>query len=124
LSIDLDGNDYHFCSELLAAGLRPLIWVLEYNGRFSPETQWIMDYNAGHQWAHDDYFGASLRAFYELMAPAGYRLVACNVTGANAFFVRSELGSQFADLPDDWRSIQMSPEYTVGPEQPRNPRQC
>ena len=38
--------------------------------------------------ALDDYQGASLQAFVNLLVPRGYRLVTCNASGANAFFVR------------------------------------
>lgn len=32
ISIDLDGNDYWFVSGLLNKGVRPLIFICEYNG--------------------------------------------------------------------------------------------
>ena len=34
VSLDLDGNDYHIADALLRAGLRPALWVAEYNARF------------------------------------------------------------------------------------------
>ncbi len=111
LSTDLDGNDWHLCHALLAGGLRPLVWVLEYNARFDVDTHWVMPYDARHVWKGDDYFGASLRAFVELLAPTGYRLICCNLTGANAFFVRREHAASFAEVPGRWQSLYMPPRY-------------
>jgi hypothetical protein len=116
LSVDLDGNDHAFCKQMVASGLKPAIWIVEYNARFSADTRWVMPYDGDHQWDRTDYFGASLAAFHELLAPAGYRLVACNVTGVNAFFVRTDLAAEhFPEVPDDWRLMAMSPTYLLYP---------
>lgn len=115
LSTDLDGNDWHLCHALLAAGLRPAVWVLEYNAHFDVGTHWVMPYDAAHVWKGDDHFGASLRAFVELFAPAGYRLVCCNLTGANAFFVQSEHAAAFAEVQGPWQSLYMPPRYVSYP---------
>jgi len=111
LSTDLDGNDWHICHALLTSDLRPLVWVVEYNACFDVDTHWVMPYDARHHWKGDDHFGASLRAFVELLAPAGYRLVCCNLTGANAFFVRSEHISAFPEVPERWQSLFMPSRY-------------
>jgi len=111
LSVDLDGNDHHVCASLLAAPLRPAVWVVEYNARFSPATRWVMPYDPAHRWDGSDHFGASLGAFHDLLAGAGYRLVACNLTGANAFFVRADLAPRFPEVPDDWERLYMPATY-------------
>jgi len=111
LSVDLDGNDHHVCASLLAAPLRPAVWVVEYNARFSPATRWVMPYDPAHRWDGSDHFGASLGAFHDLLAGAGYRLVACNLTGANAFFVRADLAPRFPEVPDDWKRLYMPATY-------------
>ena len=54
LSLDLDGNDHAFCRQLIDSGLRPSVWIVEYNARFSPATRWVMPYNAEHKWDHTD----------------------------------------------------------------------
>lgn len=115
LSMDLDGNDYHFCHALLKAGYRPSLWIVEYNGRFSPHTYWVMPYDPNHRWSGDDYFGASLVAFQDLFDEHGYRLVACNLTGANAFFVRRDFADLFPELPANWRLLVMPAEYVQFP---------
>lgn len=111
LSVDLDGNDHHICASLVSAPLRPAVWVVEYNARFSPATRWVMPYDASHRWDDSDYFGASLAAFHDLLGGAGYRLVACNLTGANAFFVRDDLASRFPEVPDEWERLYMPATY-------------
>ena len=37
-SLDLDGNDFHLASELLGKGLRPDLFVVEYNAKFPPSA--------------------------------------------------------------------------------------
>lgn len=115
LSLDLDGNDHALCKELLDAGLRPAVWIVEYNARFSPVTQWVMPYNAEHQWDLTDYFGASLAAFHDLLDSAGYRLVACNLTGVNAFFVRADLALRFPEVQGEWQRLYMPATYLLYP---------
>jgi hypothetical protein len=105
LSLDLDGNDYHFAKILLEANIRPKLWVQEYNGNFSPITNWIQPYDDSHIWKQDAYFGASLYPFNELFKDHGYTLVACNILGINAFFVRNDLLAQFVDIPKDLHEL-------------------
>ena len=89
LSIDVDGNDYHFFDSIDC--ISPRVLVIEYNAKFVPPLQYCMEYNPAHSWDETDNFGASLK-FLELKLKAkGYNLVGCNLTGANAFFVRQDL---------------------------------
>jgi hypothetical protein len=101
LSLDLDGNDFYFASVLLECGIKPSVWVQEYNGNFSPKTKWIQPYSDNHVWKEDIYFGASLRSYDELFTKHGYTLVACNLMGINAFFVRNDFVSHFDDVPKE-----------------------
>lgn len=89
LSIDLDGNDYHVWESLDQVSSR--VVVIEYNAKFRPPADWVMPYDEKHAWDGTDNFGASLCAFDRLARAKGYRLVGCNLTGANAFFVRADL---------------------------------
>jgi hypothetical protein len=114
VSLDLDGNDLHFTSALLAAGARPSLWIVEYNAKFPPPIRWHVAYDAGHTWAHDDYFGASLASYVELFAQHRYTLVCCNAhSGTNAFFVRDDSLDRFADVPRDPAEIFQSASYYV-----------
>jgi hypothetical protein len=111
VSLDLDGNDYHVTEALLRNGLRPALWVAEYNARFSPSTRWVMPYDAGHRWQGTDYYGASLAALNELFISFGYRLVCCNANGVNALFVGPVYAQRFADIRSDCESLYMPPNF-------------
>lgn len=92
LSIDIDGNDYWIWTEL--AKYKPRLIAIEYNASVGPHVEWVMPYNESHVWNGKEvghYFGASLKSFERLGHRLGYALVGCNLTGANAFFVRNDL---------------------------------
>ncbi|HEY2620718.1 MAG TPA: hypothetical protein VGI78_25505 [Acetobacteraceae bacterium] len=93
LSLDIDGNDYHIIAALPRLDAR--LVVVEYNAKFPPPHKFIMEYNSdkNFSWDGTDYHGASLAAWDELLREKGYVLVGCNITGVNAFFVRSDLVS-------------------------------
>ena len=101
LSLDLDGNDFYFAKQILESGIRPKVWVQEYNGNLSSDILWIQEYNPNHRWNVDSYFGASLMAYNDLFSSFGYKLVACNLLGINAFFVRKDFVDQFKDIPQE-----------------------
>lgn len=97
LSIDIDGNDYWIWE---AISCRPRVVILEYNAKFRPPTQWVMEYNADHRWDYSDYQGASLQSLTNLARVKGYELVGCCLAGVNAFFVRNDLLGQLFPEPD------------------------
>lgn len=109
VSMDLDGNDFHLVEQLLLARIRPGLFVVEYNGRFAPGIEFVMPYDPAHTWAGDDFFGASISSWVLLFEQHNYRLVACNVTGVNAFFVPLEADSNFGDVPTELRKLFMPP---------------
>ena len=65
--------------------------------------------------ASSNWYGASLGAFQSLLGAAGYRLVACNLIGVNAFFVRAEFAERFADVPAEWQELYMPAAYLPYP---------
>ncbi|MBN1850743.1 MAG: FkbM family methyltransferase [Deltaproteobacteria bacterium] len=89
LSIDIDGNDYHIFKVIDA--ICPRVTMIEYNSKFPPPVKWVMKYNPQHLYDSTDYFGASLKSYEILFAQKGYSLIGCNITGANAFFIRNDL---------------------------------
>ena len=46
-------------------------------------------YDPTHKYAEDDYQGASLQSIVSVLERKQYRLVACNISGVNAFFVKA-----------------------------------
>lgn len=57
-----------------------------------------MKYDANHSWSGDDYFGASLQAYINLLNK-NFTLLCCNLNGVNAFFIRNDLKSVFDIYP-------------------------
>jgi hypothetical protein len=88
LSLDVDMNTYELWAGL--AEFRPRVIVVEYNGYFPPDIDWRVDYRPDAKWDGTTYFGASLKAFERLGRERGYRLVGCDLSGTNAFFVRED----------------------------------
>lgn len=91
LSIDIDGNDYWVWKYLEV--YQPRLLVIEYNGALGPYLDWKMEYDEKHFWngSKGIRFGASLESLVKLGIEKGYSLIACNLTGVNAFFVRNDL---------------------------------
>jgi hypothetical protein len=114
VSLDLDGNDIYFAEKILADGIRPKLFIVEYNAKFPPPIAFQIAYDPQHTWKRDDYFGASLFSLAELFARFSYRLVCCNShTGANAFFVNDAYAGVFADVPTDIGRIYVEPRYVL-----------
>jgi hypothetical protein len=89
LSIDIDGNDFWVWKAM--NHFYPPVVVIEYNAKFPPPLSIVQKYDPNFRWSGSDYSGASLCALAKLGQSKGYGLVACNITGSNAFFVRSDL---------------------------------
>mgnify|MGYP007028079012 CR=1 FL=1 len=110
ISCDLDGNDLHFIGPLLESGLRPSLFIVEYNAKFPPPVRFAVAYDADHRWQGDDYYGASLCSLTDLFERFGYMLVCCNPhTGTNAFFVAERHREHFGDVPGDVADIYVAP---------------
>ena len=108
--IDLDGNDYWVWQAL--ANYSPRVVVIEYNASFLPEVEWVMPYAPVHHWDGTNYFGASLESLAALGQQKGYRLVACDSQGVNAFFVRQDLlTDQFSYTNAGSNYHYVSPKY-------------
>ena len=89
LSIDIDGNEFHVWEQIQCVKAR--VVVIEYNPKFPPPIEYCMQYDANHCWDLSDHCGASLSYLERQFSARDYSLVACDVTGNNAFFVRSDL---------------------------------
>lgn len=90
VSLDIDGNDYWVAESLDLAGVS--IVVVEYNAAFGPcravsvPRNDQFDRTAAHfSWL---YYGASLRAFVDLLSRRGFTFFGTNRASNNAFFVR------------------------------------
>jgi hypothetical protein len=114
ISLDLDGNDYYFIEKIVRSGILPKVFCLEYNAIFRPPMDIKIRYNANHRWVGDDYFGCSLNAYCNLLSP-NYTLVACNIAGANCFFVRNDLSANFTKYTTE--ELYQPPRFHLSPTQ-------
>ena len=87
LSLDIDGNDLWVWEAIEAVD--PRIAVVEYNAHFGPSRSVAVPYSADYAYEPGStYFGASLAALARAGGRQGYRLVAVEPRGSNAFFLR------------------------------------
>lgn len=89
-SLDIDGNDYHIAKAVLESGLRPKIFVVEYNSAYGSERSITIAYQPEFTLQNHStqlYYGASLQAWRKLFEDMGYQFVTVEQNGVNAFFV-------------------------------------
>ncbi len=98
-SLDVDSNDYWLFESLEI--IQPRVLVLEFNQFWQSKDAVTIPYQEDAaaftelRNANPDYFGASLPAMVKLAKQKGYRLVALNSFGHNAFFVKANLGKKY-----------------------------
>jgi hypothetical protein len=96
LSIDIDFNDYWVWKAI--GVVNPRVVVIEYNAGLRPPMSVTVPYDPNRSSDGTNFFGASLEALVRLGREKGYRIVGCNISGSNAFFVREELcGDHFLE---------------------------
>ena len=95
LSLDVDGNDYWFWEALDCVS--PRVACIEYNAGMGPTVSWTVPYDPRFERyaKHPSGFfhGASLRALESLGKRKGWRLIGCDSTGTNAFFLRDDVAA-------------------------------
>ena len=97
LSIDVDGNDWWIWEALTV--VRPRLVITEYNSNFGPDRAVTVPYSdTFDRHAIKDlqriYYGASLAGFDVLARRRGYRLVAVEPRGVNAFWLRDDVAPE------------------------------
>lgn len=107
MSIDVDGVDWWIWR---AMRRRPRVVIVEYNGNRPPGEAVTVPRDFSGEWDGTDYVGASLAAFEMLAGVRGYRLVHTDLTGLNAFFVRSDADRL---LPPDERVPRRQSNYNL-----------
>jgi hypothetical protein len=89
LSIDIDSYDYWVLEALSVC--TPRLLVVEYNANFGPTRAVTIPKDQPLSGMPKEYRGASLAALVKAARRKGYRLVVCDPTGVNAFFLRSDV---------------------------------
>jgi hypothetical protein len=97
LSIDIDSYDYWVFKALEVC--RPRVLMLEYNAGFGPTRSVTIPRDAVMVDAPKGYSGASLTALTALAAEKGYRLIACEYSGVNAFYLRNDVAPTIPAQP-------------------------
>lgn len=100
ISIDIDGNDYWILKEIKEYNFS--VVVLEYNSIFGSEKSVAVpykeDFRRGEAHYTHLYYGASLKAYVDLLESKGYQFIGTNRPGTNAFFVQTKMASKFGHL--------------------------
>jgi hypothetical protein len=101
-SLDIDGNDYYIAQSVFAAGIRPKIFVVEYNSVFGPDRSLTIEYQDDFSYSKKDstqlYYGVSLSAWKKFFVQHDYEFITVERNGVNAFFVdRSQYDSDFLE---------------------------
>jgi hypothetical protein len=94
VSIDIDSYDYWVLESLTVVS--PRVLIVEYNARLGSDRALTMPKDGALDEVPKRLRGASLAAIEKLARRKGYRLVVCDPTGTNAFFVRDGVAP---DLP-------------------------
>lgn len=95
LSIDIDGLDYHVWKQINC--ISPKVVVIEYNSSMGYERSITIPNIQGFNRKNFTgvYHGASLTALTKLAKTKGMKLVGCESSGTNAFFVTED-----AEVPE------------------------
>ena len=109
LSIDIDFNDYWVWKAIEV--IKPRLVVIEYNATLRPPMSLTVPYQPTMHWDGTNYFGASLEALVKLGQAKGYRVVGCNFSGTNAFFVRDDLCGEYFVTPATAEEHYEPPRY-------------
>jgi len=90
LSLDIDGVDYWVLKKLSV--LEPSIIICEYNSLYgvneSITVPYKKNFNRSEEHYSNLYYGASIKAFTELLRSKNYFLLGTNSAGNNAFFMK------------------------------------
>jgi hypothetical protein len=117
LSIDIDFNDFYIW-KALDDKYRPRLIIIEYNGTHLPSEDKIVPYDPNGCWDNSNYYGASIKALFNLGKKKGYSLIYAEKQGVNLFFLRDDLvekcAYRFKDINNVKKTYRM-PKYGQGP---------
>ena len=98
LSVDIDGNDLWIWKAI--DRVSPRVVICEYNSAFGVEEPVTIPYAPAfsRKDAPSFYYGASLPALVNLGHSRGYRLIAVEPRGVNAYFLREDVGPELPEV--------------------------
>ena len=103
LSLDIDGVDYWILKKLSV--LDPSIIICEYNSLFGQKKAITVPYKNNYIRSNEHFsnlfYGASIRAFIDLLKKRNYFFIGTNSAGNNAFFVKQNIWKKVNKLITD-----------------------
>ena len=100
LSLDIDGIDYWVLKKLSV--LEPSILICEYNALFGQKKAITVPYKKNYIRSNEHYsnlfYGASIKAFIDLLKKKNYFFIGTNSAGNNAFFVNKNIWKKVKKL--------------------------
>jgi hypothetical protein len=93
-SMDIDGNDYYVTEAILSSGMKPKIFIVEYNSAFGPDMSVTIPYQEDFRLKKNHgenlFYGCSISAWKKLFTKFEYTFVTVDKNGVNAIFIDSE----------------------------------
>ena len=108
-SLDTDGMDYWILQNL---NYNPKIICLEFNPWLGKIKALTIPKKKGFNYQSDLFYGASIKAFKHLLNKKGYKLVAIESSGNNAFFINQKEFKIFFEELDIEKSFKYDPKFT------------
>lgn len=99
-SLDIDGNDYYLAKTIIYAGIRPKIFIVEYNSAYGPEKSITINYDKNFILTESHpsllYYGVSLNGWKRFFNKHDYQFICVDSNGINGFFIdKSEFDQDF-----------------------------
>lgn len=110
LSLDIDQNTPHIWRALQR---RTRVACVEYNASLPPSAAIEVPYDPECVWDGTNWFGASIKAFELIGRQKGLALVACDFSGANAFFVAADQAAGKFQEPFNAETHYEFPKYAL-----------
>ena len=108
-SLDTDGMDYWILQSL---NFNPKIICAEFNPWLGKTKALTIPKKKGFNYQSDMFYGASIKAFKYLLNKKGYKLVAIESSGNNAFFINQKEFKIFFEELDIEKSFKYDPKFT------------
>ena len=108
-SLDTDGMDYWILQSL---NFNPKIICAEFNPWLGKVKALTIPKSKSFNYQSDMFYGASIKAFKYLLNKKGYKLVAIESSGNNAFFINQKEFKIYFEELDIEKSFKYDPKFT------------
>jgi hypothetical protein len=99
-SLDIDGNDFYLAKNIIENGIRPKIFIVEYNSSYGPDSTKTIVYDPKFNMFKANpsflYYGVSIAGWRKYFDSINYHFVTVDSNGINAFFIdKNEFENDF-----------------------------